>query len=68
VLPLELVTVTSRAPRVAPLLIVSVAVSCVADTIVTLLTLTPAPLTPTLEPVRKLDPLIFTRTVAPTAP
>ncbi|MDO8479284.1 MAG: hypothetical protein Q7W02_24460 [Candidatus Rokubacteria bacterium] len=67
-LPLELVTVTFRAPSVVPLLIVSVAVSCVADTIATLLTVTPTPLTLTVTPAANPDPLIVTGTVAPAAP
>ena len=66
--PPAFVTVTSRAPRAAPAAMPSVAVICVADPSNTLLTVTPVPLTLTLAPATKPEPVIVTGTEAPCAP
>gem|GEM_PF-4809840 len=62
-----MVTVTLRAPDVAPLARVSVAVSCVADPTDTVLAVTPDPLRLTVAPVAKPVPMIVTGTAAPGA-
>ena len=59
---------TSRAPSAAPLAIVSVAVSCVADPTDTMLTVTPVPLRATVAPTANPVPLIVTGTAAPGVP
>jgi hypothetical protein len=64
----DFVTVTSRLPGAAPPVIVNVAVSWVADTMVTLLPVTPAPLTLTVAPAANPDPLIVTGSAVPVVP
>jgi hypothetical protein len=66
--PLKFVTVTSRAPGVAPLAIVNVAVSWVADPAIALLRVTPAPLALTVAPATNPDPMIVTGTAVPGVP
>src|SRR5262249_51892573 len=66
--PPELATVMSRAPTDAPLAIVSVAVSCVAELTDTLLADTPVPLRLTEVPAATRLPVMVTGTVAPGTP
>src|ERR1700675_2282713 len=65
--PPGFVTITLRAPTVAPAAIVSVAVSCVAVGTATLLTVMPAPAL-TVAPLWKLVPVIVIAMVLPTVP
>ena len=66
--PPEFVTVTLRAPSVAPAAMPSVAVSCVAEPTATFVTPMPAPLRLTVAPAANPEPLIVTGTVAPCPP
>src|SRR4029077_12561829 len=65
--PPGFVTVTSRAPSVAPAAIARVAVSCVAEGTVTPLTVMPVP-TLSVAPLWKFVPVMVTGTLLPAAP
>src|SRR5215470_10796311 len=65
--PLGFVAVTSRTPGVAPLEIVSVAVSWAPEATATFDTVMPAPAV-TVAPATNPDPLIVTGTAVPGAP
>ena len=60
-------TLTSRPPGLAPAAMVSVAVSCVADTTETFDTVIPAPAL-TVAPVANPEPARVTATAAPAVP
>ncbi len=67
-LPEAVVTVTPRAPAAAPAAIFSVAVIRVGPSILTSLTSTPEPLTPTVAFDGKLAPVNVSFTVDPACP
>lgn len=68
VVPLDVVTVTLEAPKVAPAPIAKFAVICVALTTTTLLTVIPALFVFTVAPETKFVPVNVTGTVVPVVP
>src|SRR5689334_2349545 len=68
VVPLDVVTVTLEAPKVAPALIAKFAVICVALTTTTLLTVIPGLVVLTVAPEMKLVPVSVMPTLLPAGP